>query len=158
MIHMLIERIKESSIVNMENGFQEANSSLLFIRIIIILFKFKSRQQALLEFFKGLNRDNESWSLLFLVFDVIVSIMHISQHFERTWAHRIAQIVQAWLVGPCIKNDLLVKKLENLLRYYLTTFKLVLTPFFFLAWICALVTKLLIEFMILFSLHGYWYN
>jgi hypothetical protein len=76
--------------MNVEDSLQEANSSFLFFGFIIVRFKLKCWQQTLLEFFEGLHRDDKSWNILLLIFDFIISIVHVPQHFKGTWTHRIA--------------------------------------------------------------------
>lgn len=150
MVQELVHRVEKSSVVYMQDGLQKSNSRLFLLRIVIVLLKFQSWKQSLLKLFKRTDWDDEGRSLFFIIFDVVISVVHISKHLDSRRTHWITQILKGRLVCSWIVDNLLKRKLLNRFRYYLTTFKLVLTPFFFLAWAWALVTKWFIDFIILF--------
>lgn len=101
-VEKLIQCIENSLVMNMHNVFQEMDSLLFFLLIIVVFLQLKVRQKQPFEIVKDCDRNDERYNSLFLVNELIfilISFMHVSKHLNDSRSHRSVNAIEYFLVG-----------------------------------------------------------
>ncbi len=85
--------------MDVKYGFEEVNTGLLLLGIIVVLLELKCGEKALLEFIEHSDRYDEGWYFLFLLRDIIIRVVHVPKHLECGRAHWIVKVQKAIFVG-----------------------------------------------------------
>lgn len=105
-IQTLVQRIEDGFVVDVNNSFQELCPIVLPFRVIVVGVEFNACQKTILEGFEGAAWQHKCTNkILLLILCVLLGVVHIFQHFQRTRSHGYANPIHQLPAGSCHKNE-----------------------------------------------------